>query len=101
AVWEQKTRTIREEMEAIEAPRRRAIVQDYFEKYPAEIQAILNKPEDQRNPFERQMAWKAKQYLDPHSHEYIADTAAVVAKLKGDTKSRWQELKKQLDQFAD
>jgi hypothetical protein len=100
AAWEEKTRAIREEMEAIEAPHRRAIVKDYFEKYPAEIQAILNKPEGERNPFERQMAWKAKQYLDPKSHEYIADTAAVAGKLKSDSKKRWQELKQQLDEFA-
>jgi hypothetical protein len=101
AVWEEKTRAIREEMESIEAPHRNAIVKDYFEKYPAEIQAILNKPEGERNPFERQMAWKAKQYLDPKSHEYIADTAAVAGKLKGDARQRWQELKKQLNEFAD
>jgi hypothetical protein len=101
AIWEEKTHAIREEMESIEAPHRNAIVKDYFEKYPTEIQAILNKPEGERNPFERQMAWKAKQYLDPKSHEYIADAAAVAGKLKGDAKQRWQELKKQLNEFAD
>jgi hypothetical protein len=101
AMWEEKTKEICAEMATIEEPHRRAIVKDYFDKYPSEIRAILNKPEDERNPFERQMAWKAKQYLDPKSHEYIADTAAVAGKLKGDTKKRWQELKKQLDEFAD
>jgi len=100
AVWEEKTRSIREEMESIEAPHRAAIVRDYVDKYPAEIQAILGKPETERNPFERQMAWKAKQYLDPKSHEYIAGTEAVAGKLKGDAKKRWQELRKQLDEFA-
>jgi hypothetical protein len=101
AVWEEKTRAIREEMEALEAPHRKAIVHDYFEKYPPEIQAILHKSESERNPFERQMAWKARQYLDPSSHEYIADTATVAARLKGEARKRWQELKKQLDEFAD
>jgi hypothetical protein len=101
ALWEEKTKDIRAEMAAIEEPHRKAIVKDYFDKYPAEIQAILNKPEGERNPFERQMAWKAKQYLDPKSHEYIADTGAVAGRLKGDAKKRWQELKKQLDEFAD
>ena len=101
ALWEEKTRVIREEMESIEAPHRQAIVKDYFDKYPDEIRAILNKPEAERNPFERQMAWKAKQYLDPKSHEFIADTAAVIGKLKGDVKARWQELKKQMEEFAD
>jgi hypothetical protein len=101
AQWEEKTRAIREQMEAIEAPHRKAIVQDYFEKYPPEIQAILNKPENERNPFERQMAWKARQYLDPQSHEYIADSSAVAGKIKGEARRRWQELKKQLDEFAE
>jgi hypothetical protein len=101
ALWEEKTREIRAEMAALEEPHRQAIVKDYVEKYPTEIRAILNKPEDERNPFERQMAWKAKQYLDPNSHEYIADTAAVAGKLKGEAKKRWQELKQQLDEFAD
>jgi hypothetical protein len=101
AQWEAKTRAIREEMSALEAPHRRAIEQDYFDKYPAEIQAILNKPEAERNPFEKQMAWKARQYLDPQSHEYIADTAAVAGKLKGEAKKRWQELQRQLEEFAD
>src|SRR6185503_7834416 len=100
AAWEDRTRSIREEMAALEAPHRRAIEEDYFEKYPEEIQAILNKPEQERNPFERQMAWKARQYLDPKSHEYIADSAAVAGRLKGEGKKRWQELKQQLDSFS-
>jgi hypothetical protein len=99
-LWEEKTRAIREEMAGLEAPKRRALELDYFEKYPTEIQAIVNKPETERSPFERQMAWKARQYLDPKSHEYVGDTEAVVAKLKGEEKRRWQELKAQLDEFA-
>jgi hypothetical protein len=99
-VWEEKTRDIREQMEAIEAPKRKALEEDYFEKYPAEIRAILNKPESDRNPFERQMAWKAKQYLDPKSHEYVGDTEAVLAKLKGEEKRKWESLKTELDKFA-
>jgi hypothetical protein len=100
AIWEEKTRAIREQMEEIEAPKRKALEEDYFEKYPSEIRAILNKPEGERNPFERQMAWKAKQYLDPKSHEYVGDTEAVLGKLKGEEKRRWQELKAELDRYA-
>ena len=101
AAWEEKTRTIRDEMAALEAPKRKALEADYFEKYPSEIQAILNKPETERNPFERQMAWKAKQYLDPKSHEYVGATTAVLAKFKPDEKKRWEALKAQLDEYAD
>jgi hypothetical protein len=99
AIWEEKTREIREQMEAVEAPKRKALEEDYFEKYPAEIRAILNKPESERNPFERQMAWKAKQYLDPKSHEYVGNLEAVLGKLKGEEKKKWESLKAQLDEF--
>jgi len=98
--WEEKTKIIREEMAALEAPHRKALENDYFEKYPAEIQAILNKPETSRSAFERQMAWKARQYLDPSSHEYIADSATIGAKLKGENRKRWLELKDEMAQFA-
>lgn len=97
AAWEAQTKSIRDEMNAIEEPHRKAIVDDFVEKYPPEVQTALAKPENDRNPFERQMAWKARQYLDPRSHEFIADSAAVAGKLKGDTKTRWLELKKELD----
>jgi len=100
AAWEKNTREIRAQMEAIEAPKRKALEQEYFEKYPAEIRAILNKPDEERNPFERQMAWKARQYLDPKSHEYVGSSEDVLAKLKGEEKRRWQELKAELDTFA-
>ncbi|HEU0011570.1 MAG TPA: DUF1549 and DUF1553 domain-containing protein, partial [Verrucomicrobiae bacterium] len=101
AVWEAKTKGIREQMETLEAPKRRAIERDYFEKYPPEIQDAWNKPESERTPFERMMVWKARQYLDPKSQEYIADQEAVMAKLKGAESNRWHELKAQLDAFAE
>ena len=101
ASWEEMTRDIRDEMAALEAPKRKALEADYFEKYPPEIQAILNKAETERNPFERQMAWKARQYLDPKSHEYVGATSAVLGKFKPDEKKRWEALKSQLDEYAD
>ena len=100
ALWEEKTRDIRAQLDEMETPKRRAIEKDYFDKYPPEIQAILNKPAAERNPFEKQMAWKAHQYLDPASHEYIADEAAIAGKFKGEEKKRYQELKEELAKFA-
>ncbi|HMC27009.1 MAG TPA: DUF1553 domain-containing protein [Verrucomicrobiae bacterium] len=101
ALWEEKTRDIRQQLDEIEAPKRRAMEKDYFDKYPAEIQAILKKPDAERNPFERQMAWKAHQYLDPSSREYVGDEAAIAGKIKGEEKKRWLELKEQLAKFSD
>jgi hypothetical protein len=100
AAWEEATRDIRAQIDAIEAPKRRELERDYFEKYPPEIQAAWNKPEAERTPFEKQMVWKARQYLDPKSHEYVGDSEAVATKLKGDAKAQWQELRAELKKFA-
>lgn len=100
ALWEEKTSWIREEMRALEEPKREAIIRDYVDKYPPEIQAALAKTEEQRSPFECLMVAKAKLYVDPRSHQYIGDTEAVVAKLKGSEKKRWEELRDELKTFA-
>ncbi|HVY69616.1 MAG TPA: DUF1549 and DUF1553 domain-containing protein [Verrucomicrobiae bacterium] len=100
AVWEEKTRDIRDEMEKIEAPHRAAIIKDYVDKYPDEIQAALKKDTKERTPFECQMVAKAKLYLDPASHQYIASSATVAGQLKAEEKKRWQELKAELEKFA-
>ena len=100
AGWEVKTRDLRAEMEEIEAPKRNDIIKDYAEKYPEEIQTALNKPASARTAFEAQMVAKAKLYLDPSSHQYIASTKAVAAALKGDTRKHWDELNKQLQTYA-
>ncbi|MBI4660174.1 MAG: DUF1553 domain-containing protein [Verrucomicrobia bacterium] len=100
SVWEEKTRAIRDEMARVEEPKRKAIIKDYVDKYPAEIQAALAKPERDRTPFECQMVAKAKLYLDPASHQYIAKTETVAASLKGETRERWVELNADLKKFA-
>src|SRR6266516_4560373 len=46
------------------------------------------------------MVHKANQYLEPASYQYIADDTAVEGHLKGDQRSRWQELKDGLKMFA-
>jgi hypothetical protein len=101
SVWDEKTRAIREEMNALEEPKRKAIIKDYVDKYPEEIQAALLKTESERTPFECQMVAKAKLYIDPASHQYIGRTEAVVATLKGQPKKRWDELNAELKKFDD
>jgi hypothetical protein len=100
ARWEEKTRAIRSEMEAIAELHRRAIIKDYVDKYPPEIQDALNRPPEERTPFQWQMVHKANQYLDPGSYQYIAADSAVESRLKGDQRTRWQELKDELKGFA-
>ena len=101
ANWEEKTRSVREQMEALEAPKRKEIEDELIKKYPEEVQAALNKKPEERSPFECLMYAKARQYLDPQSHQYVAPTTAVVAKLKPAEKEKWRELKAELDKFKD
>lgn len=100
AVWSEATREIRDELERLEKPGRKAILDDYIEKYPDEIRAMLARPEPERTPFERQMVAKAMLYLDPKSHQFIADSAAAAGRLRGAEKERWTELRGQLKRLA-
>jgi hypothetical protein len=99
ATWEEKTCDLREELDCIEELKRKAIIQDFVDKYPEEIQVALAKPESERNAFECQMVAKAKLYLDPASHQYIAKSESIGGGLKGDVKKRWDELKAELEKF--
>jgi len=99
AVWEEKTRAIRDDMAAIEEPHRKEIIKDYVDKYPDEIQAALAKPESELSMIEWQMVHKAKQYVDPTSHQYIAPSRTIEGKLKGEKRERYQELKARLEKF--
>lgn len=99
AEWEAATRDIRAKMNDLEEPERRAIIQEYVEKYPDEIQAILSKNPEDRSPFECQMAAKADLYLNPGSHQYIAKATAVAGRLKGEKKKEWDALNAQLKSF--
>ena len=100
AVWRERSRPIREAMDALLAPRRHELEKDYFDKYPDEVRAILNKPAAERTPYEQQMAAKAAQYLDPASHQYVAPLKDVLARLKPAQRAKWDELQARLDELA-
>ncbi len=101
AVWEEKTKSIRAEMAKIEEPKRRALLKDYFDKYPKEVQTALNKKPQERTPLEWHYYYKAMLYMDPASHQFLADADNAAKALKGDAKKRYDELKAELDQFKD
>ena len=101
AAWEDKTRAIRDRLEALEAPKRKEIIDDLVKKYPAEIQSAIEKAPADRTPIDWQMYYKAKAYLDPDSYAYVATSRAVGAALKGDAKQEWQALRAELDSYAD
>ena len=93
AVWEEKTRPLREQMAALEAPKRKEMYDDVFKKYPPEIQAAVAKPAGERTPIEWAMFYKAKPYLE-------FDSETVGKSLKGDQKKKWEALKADLEKFA-
>src|SRR6266540_1813783 len=99
AVWEEKTRSIREEIEAIERPHRDDIIKDYVEKYPEDVRAALARPESERTMLEWQMVHKARQYIDPSSYQYIATSKAIEGRMKGEERTQYQELKAHLATF--
>jgi hypothetical protein len=97
--WDEKTKDIRAEMAKLEEPARKSIIKDYVDKYPPEIQEVLTKSPAQRSAMDWQMFYKASLYLDPTSPQYLAPPAACAAKLKGDQKKRYEELKQELASY--
>ena len=93
AVWEGKTREIREEISAILAPARKKIWDEFFDKFPPEVQEAITKPPSERTPYEAQLYHQAQLYIEP-------DKDAVVKSLKGADKARYQALAKKLQEFA-
>jgi hypothetical protein len=94
AAWAEKTAPIREKIAALLQPVKDANSKEYFDKYPPEIQAMLLKPVPQQSPFERQMAWKAKPYLEMPDED-------AAKQLKGDKKKAYDALKAELAPFKD
>ena len=93
AVWEEKTASIRQQMNALLDPQKKRILKEFFDKYPPEIQAAIVKPAAERSPFEWQMYAKAKPYLE-------IDDAQAAGALKGEERKQYAALKTQLQQFA-
>ena len=71
AVWEEKTKSIRDEMDKLETPHRKKVLKEYFDKYPADIQAALLKPEAERTPMDWLLHHKAAMYMEPASPQYL------------------------------
>ncbi len=92
AVWEERTNDIRAEIAALVQPRVRAMFQENFDKFPAEIQDAVNTPADRRTPFQWHMYYKARPQLE-HGEE------AAAGSLRGEDRRRYQALKTDLAQF--
>ena len=94
AAWEEKTAAVRAKIAALLEPSKQKISADYFEKYPAEIQAMILKPAAQRSPYEGQMWAKAKPYLE-------TPDADAAKQLPAAQKKEYEVLKAELAKFDD
>ncbi len=92
AVWEQKTAEIRRQLDALEAPYRKAAEKRAVEIFPEDIQAMINKPVAQREPLEHQLATLAYRQV---YFEYDR----LETRIKGTDKEKYLALKKQLAAF--
>ncbi|MDQ2950482.1 MAG: DUF1549 domain-containing protein, partial [Acidobacteriota bacterium] len=92
SVWDEKTRDIRAEMLQFAQPEIDKLYKRNLERFPEEIQAIVNTPAKDRNPYQWQMYEKSKPQL------FHSELEASLL-LKGDAKQRYAELKVQLAAF--
>ena len=92
AAWEQAAAAILRQIKAIEQPYRDKGAQTAMAKFPEEIQAILNKLEKDRTPFQKQIGALAFRQI---AFEY----GQVPVQIKGPDKARWDKLQNELKAF--
>ena len=92
AVWEKAAAGVLAQITAIEQPYRDKGTGTAMAKFPADIQAILRKPEQDRTLYEKQIGALAfRQIAFEHGQ--------VPAQIKGPDKVRWDKLQKELKTF--
>jgi hypothetical protein len=94
AVWEEKTKDIRAQIDALLAPKKQSLGKELFDKYPPEIQVAITRSPAERSPYEWQMYYKAKPYL-------VIDDETAGKALKGADREKYKGLVAQLKDFAD
>jgi hypothetical protein len=90
--WEEKTADIRAEIAQIEALARNELYHVSFDKFPKEIQQAIEKPAKERTALDWFLFHKAEPYFKVSDKD-------IEGKLKGETKTRWQELQKRLVEY--
>ena len=89
--WEEKTADLRGQIDEIEKPYVDAAAKAFIAKFPVDIEPIFSKTENERTPLEAQLVRLA-------ARQVIEEGGKVdfPKKLKGDEKTKWEGLKKQL-----
>jgi hypothetical protein len=89
AKWEQETQSIRAEIAALEKKYRADATRKAIEIFPDDVQAMINKPADQRTPYEQQVAALAWRQVD---YEYNRLDRSI----KGEASVKHADLKRKL-----
>ena len=89
AAWEKETKTIRDEIDALEKKYRATATKKAVVMFPDDIQEMIAKPEAQRTPYEQQIAALAWRQVD---YEY----ARLDRFIKGEDSVKHADLKRKL-----
>ncbi len=89
--WEEKTADLRRQIDEIEKPYVDAAAKAFIAKFPVDVEPLFSKSESERTPLEAQLVRLA-------GRQIIEEGGKVdfPKKLKGDEKTKWEGLKKQL-----
>jgi hypothetical protein len=89
AAWEDATRDLRRQMDALVTDKRAEARKNALNKFHAEIQRAATMPAEKRTPFQEQIALLAEKQVS-------SAQAGAPGKLPAEQKKRYQELEKQL-----
>ena len=94
AQWEEATRVVREKLLAMEQPKLKEIEDLAISKFHSDFQAIYNKPDSERNAYEKQIAHLIHLQV-------LEEYPQLNNKFKKDTPERaaWEALKQELASF--
>ena len=93
AAWEQATAAVRDEIEALLAPKRAETLQDALLKFEPDVRQAVLTPADRQSVLDRQLTVQAMKYVMPKLREITSKH------LNKDEKARYEELQKRLAEF--
>jgi len=80
--WEESTVQARAEYDAVMKPKAEAAIRNATNRFPDEVQAMVNKPEDQKTPYDKQMTY----YV--HRQGYTDENKIKIDKFKEADRNR-------------
>ncbi len=96
AAWEEQTKDLRAQIEKLEAPAKKALYDDGFEKFPEEIQRAITTEPARRDTMQWLMYHKAQWQLHYGVDE---DGNGIASRLKGEAKKQWEAVRAELAKF--